>query len=221
MENTLVVVRSFDRFDIKLGIHGHISIEYDDSSNSIVACHNHINGEKGYRIDKKLHNKIISFFTNIDVIKAFGLGISYKSISIKLFKGLKNTLYGNFVGFGGKYIQHGIVYELKNNYETKNRRKSYLEKIGNMVLPLEKIDTVAIVSPGTAFYHNLTMDVGNKTVYFNHNGKDYKVLKVYKPMPNYMIEIEGFGTVTFSEEQLMARIDDFSSAEVVVKKYTV
>ena len=213
----VTMTRFTDYFKIGIG-ESNIIIRYND-------------GKFGYdfisdtNFDKNFHNKLVSFFSNLDVIEAFPLYMIMESrdITAILFTSpSKKHINGRFVGNGAVYFNNGTAYKLnirRNKRFYNKSRKVSMDKLNGTVVTLPETRSKVIVTKDEEIYLKIQECIkDNKTILFLHNDKEYHVVVIVKEGAHnyvYAIMVKDFGKLTFTPEQLISRVGEFKVTEIV------
>lgn len=181
---------------------------------------------KNHRIDRDFHNKLISFFSNMDVIEAFTIDVKYVAQNLPYSTG--GYIYGCFKGFDGTYVVKGVekdvVYVLKTRKvqsltSARQRRVVYLEPLNGTVVRLENLGVTTVVSKDYAIYTKMALDVSKNKVYFKFKGNNLEVSKIMIDNGKYVIIVNNFAELRLTPEQLVSIAPDFFALETVRTTY--
>lgn len=184
------------------------------------------NTRKNNRIERDFHNKLISFFSNRDVIEAFAIDVKYVAQNLPYYSG--GYISGRFKGFDGTYLVKGVekdaVFVLKTRKvqsltSARQRRVVYLEPLNGTVVHLENLGVTTVVSKDRAIYMKMALDISNNKVYFKFKGNNLEVSKIMIDNGKYAITVNGFAELRLTPEQLVSIAPDFFAIETVRTTY--
>lgn len=177
------------------------------------------------------HNKVLSFFTRNDVIKAFPLNQTLISRDIKLY--CYGNVNGYFVGNGGVYYaEDGKAYKLITHANTKmswyNNQPAYLQLMPGVIInnPQGLTNVPTYITDKSPIYLALLKAIDDKkTVAFALNNNHHVVMALRVINGCYIFDLDGFGSLMFTKEQLEAQKVNFVTIEevktVTVKKLEI